>query len=289
MPLGAGTDVRLYGVSEADLTDLITLFGMKVNEGRLPRPRSNEIVLSAAIVANRALQVGDIIGGESEDEGVFIVDDLPTEMVVVGILSPDHPWIGFASYEYLNSHELTASRNPRLLVIPREGQKHTMDRWLERGMDTTLARVVTYDARNREDKKMMGSLVLTFAFLECMIAAVASIALATLNHIFFDERREEFGVLAAVGHSRWRLVLRTLKETVSVVSVAWVVGAALCMTGLVVMQNFVYGPRGLSLNFFDAVPWLLTLPIPLAVILASVATIAWMLYKLDPVAVIERR
>jgi hypothetical protein len=31
------------------------------------------------------------------------------------------------------------------------------------------------------------------------------------------------------------------------------------------------------------------MPLPLAVALASVGTIGWMLHKLDPVAVIERR
>ena len=136
---------------------------------------------------------------------------------------------------------------------------------------------------------MTASIVLTFALLECMIAAVAAIALATLNHIFFDQRKEEFGILNAVGHSRWWLVVRTMKETVSVVSVAWVIGAVLCGIALVVMQNLIYSPRGLTINFFISTPWLLTLPIPMAVILASVATIAWMLHRLDPVAVIERR
>jgi hypothetical protein len=84
-------------------------------------------------------------------------------------------------------------------------------------------------------------------------------------------------------------VFRTTKETGSLVSAAWVVGAALCGIGLLGMQSFVYGPRGLSLDFFSPTPWLLTLPIPLAVVAASAGTIAWTLSKLDPVSVIERR
>ncbi|MBE9472506.1 MAG: hypothetical protein IMY75_10410, partial [Chloroflexi bacterium] len=79
------------------------------------------------------------------------------------------------------------------------------------------------------------------------------------------------------------------RETGSVVGVAWVVGAVLCGIGLLGMQSLVYGPRGLTLDFFSLVPWLLTMPLPLAVALASVGTIAWMLHRLDPVAVIERR
>jgi len=289
LPPGGATDVNIYGVSEADLPILLELFGMHVQEGRLPRPRSNEIVLSAAIAANRDLHVGDVIGGETDDDDTLVVDDMPTEMVVAGILSPDRPWVGFASYEYLRSHELTASRGSRLLIIPHEGQKQTLDSWLEGSVDSTQTRIITHGLEEREYRQMTTSLVLTFAALECMIAAVAAIALTTLNHIFFTQRKEEFGILNAVGRSRLWLVFRTMKETGSVVGVAWVVGAVLCGIGLICMQVLVYGPRGLNLDFFSPTPWLLTMPLPITVVLASVGTIAWMLSKLDPVAIIERR
>jgi ABC-type lipoprotein release transport system permease subunit len=289
LPPGGATDIRIYGVSEADLPMLLGLFGMHVQEGHLPRPRSNEIVLSAAVAANRDLNVGDVIGGETDDGDLSPVDDLPTEMIVAGILAPGRPWAGFASYEYLRSHELTSSRGPRLLIIPHEGQKLALDSWLEERIDPTQAGIITYDREEREYREMTASVVVAFTLLECMIAAVAAMALATLNHIFFAQRREEFGILNAIGRSRWWLVLRTLKETGSVVGLAWVFGAVLCGLGLLGMQNLVYAPRGLALDFFSPVPWLLTLPIPLAVLAVSTGTIGRMLRKLDPVAVIERR
>jgi hypothetical protein len=80
-----------------------------------------------------------------------------------------------------------------------------------------------------------------------------------------------------------------MKETGSMVGIAWAVGAVLCGIGLLGMQSFVYGPRGLTLDFFSLVPWLLTVPLPLAVALASAGTIAWTLSRLDPVSIIERR
>jgi ABC-type antimicrobial peptide transport system permease subunit len=289
LPPGGGTDTEVYGVSEADLPVLLELFGVHVREGHLPQPRSNEIVLSAAIAANRGWHVGDVIGGEPSDGDVLVVDDLPTEMVIVGILSPDRPWLGLASYDYLRSHELTSARNTRLLVIPQEGQKRTLDSWLEEKVDSTRTRITLYDAQEREYRDMTTSVVIAFTLLEGMIAAIAAVALATLNHIFFTQRRQEFGILNAFGRSHWWLVLRTLKETVSVVGIAWAIGAVLCGIGLAGMQSLVYAPRGLSLNFFDPAPWLLTTPVPLAVMAASVGTIGWMLSRLDPVAIIERR
>lgn len=295
LPPGGGTGINLYGISEADLPILLEAFGVHVQEGRLPRPRSNEIVLSAAVAANRGLRVGDVIGGKTENANLLVVDDLPAEMVVAGILSPDRPWVAFASYEYLSSHELTSSRSPRLLLIPREGQKQTLDRWLQGadgehpGLDSGQTRIIIHDEEEREYKEMTMSVVFAFTVLECMIAAVAAIAMATLNHIFFTQRKEEFGILNAIGRSHRWLILRTVKETGNIVGIAWIIGAALCGIGLLGMQSLVYAPRGLTLDFFSLVPWLLTLPIPLAVVAVGTGTIGRVLRRLDPIAIIERR
>jgi hypothetical protein len=85
------------------------------------------------------------------------------------------------------------------------------------------------------------------------------------------------------------LTVRTLRESASVVSVAWLIGAALCMLSVLYAQANVYAPLGLSIDFFNSTPWLFTLPIPMAVVVASTGTIAWMLSRLDPVSIIERR
>jgi putative ABC transport system permease protein len=289
LPPSGGTDIKVFGVAEADLPVLLELFGVQVQQGRLPRPRSNDIVLSSAVAANRGLEVGDVIGGEVETGGALVVDNLPTEMVVAGILSPDRPWIGLVSYEFLQSHELTSSQSPRLLVIPREGEKQALDRWLETGVDSTQTHIITYGLVESEYRQMTASIILVFALLECMIAVVAAVALATLNHIFFAQRREEFGILNAIGRGRRWLVSRTMKETGSVIGVAWIIGAALCGVCLLCWQAFVYAPRGLVIDFGNPAPWLLTLPIPLAAALASVGAVAWVLSRLDPVAVVERR
>jgi hypothetical protein len=289
LPPGGGTDVMIYGASEADLPVLLALFGMQVREGRLPRPRTNEMVVSSAIAVNRGLRVGDVIGGETDDDDSLIPDNLPVEMVVTGILSPDRPWVGFASYEFLGSHEVVSARKPRLLLVPREGRKEEMDRWLETSLASNQIGVATYSIEEQEYREMTTSISLTFALLECMIAAVAAIALATLNHIFVLQRREEFGVLNAVGRSRLWLVSRLIRETGSVAGVGWAVGVALCGIGLIGAQMLFYAPRGLNLGFLNPIPWLFTTPLPLSIILVSAVTVARTLSRLDAVAVVERR
>jgi ABC-type lipoprotein release transport system permease subunit len=286
------TPIRIYGVSENDMRVLVDLYGVQLEEGRLPRPHSNEIVLSEAIAMNRGLRVGDRIGRPAYEYDLRI----PTEMVVVGILSrpgqdsrESDLWTGFASYEYLRSHELYSSNPVSLLVIPTEGRKGELDGWLEENIASEQTAVRTYEAQLREHRRTIQTMLLLFAIVEGVIAVVAAIALAVLSYTFFAQRREEFGILHAMGHSRPWLVVRTLGEAVSIVAVAWLLGAAVCLAGLVYMQTNVYAPKGLALDLFSPAPWLFTLPMPLAVVAVSGGLVGWMLARLDPVSIIERR
>ena len=292
VPPGSGAQVYLYGAAEDDLPVLMALFDLQLVEGRLPRPRSNEIVLSRVLALNRGLHVGDKMGGldkKNEESNPLIEDDMPVEMEIVGLLSRDELWLGFASQEYLASHELTASRQPWLLVVPTEGRKAELDAWLEQNIASAQVRVDTYAAQLGTFQQAARGVFVLFALVEFILAAVAAIALAILNYIFFAQRREEFGILHAVGRSRLWLIFRAVKETGSAVGIAWLFSAGVCLMGLIALQTLIYAPLGLSLDGSNLSPWLFTLPIPLAVVLVGGGTIARMLSKLDPVSIIERR
>jgi ABC-type lipoprotein release transport system permease subunit len=279
------TVFTFYGVSENNLPALIDLYGVYLKEGRLPNPRTNEIVLSETVAKNRNLRLGDTVG-----RPVYKPDyNIPTEMEIVGILGPGDKWMGFASYEYLESHEFYSSRPVYLLVVPTAGHKAEMDDWLENHVAFTQTNVRTYSTQYNELQEATRGSLLLFAGLESVIAVVAATALAILNYIFFAQRREEFGVLHAMGRSRVWLVLRAAKETISMVAVAWLLGAVACVIGLILIQVNIYLPKGMSLDFSNPAPWLFTLPIPLAVVAASAGVVAWLLSRLDSVSIIERR
>ncbi|MFB0536500.1 MAG: FtsX-like permease family protein [Anaerolineae bacterium] len=290
VPPMAHPSIPLYGVSESDLQTLINLYGVRVEEGRLPGPRTNEIVLSKALAQNRNWRVGDKIGrayDAKED------DELPTEMVVVGILSSppgqEDLWTGFVSFEYLSSHEFYASYPVCMLVLPREGRKSEMDAWLEENVASEQTAVQTFDRMQTDYRIAMWVVLVLFGIIESVIAIVAAVALAILSYTFFIQRRDEFGVLHAIGHSRQWLVLRTAWESVSVVAVAWLLSAVLCGIGLICMQVAVFAPKGMTFNVFSPAPWVFTLPMPVAVVAVSAGLIARTLRKLDPVSIIERR
>jgi ABC-type lipoprotein release transport system permease subunit len=289
-PIGSPS-ISFYGVAEDDLQALVSLYGLRVKEGRLPRPRSNEIVLSESLALNRGLRVGDVLGPSSGKKD----DDLLTDVVLVGILAlaqdvrANDLWSGFASLEFLQGHELYAARPLNLLVVPREERQAELNAWLEGSVDSNQTEVQTLEMRLEDYRDMMLIVLVVFGVIESVVALVAAIALAILSYTFFIQRRQEFGILHAVGHSRLWLILRAMRESASVVAAAWLLGALLCGLGLAYLQASLYAPRGLTLNFFNPAPWLFTLPMPLAVVTVSAGLVAWMLSRLDSVSIIERR
>ncbi len=288
VPPGGEITADIYGVSEQDMLLLMERLGVNLIEGSLPRPRTNEMVISSTVAKNRGLKVGDVIGGP-EKEDATNSDDLPAEMVVTGILGPSVPWVGLASYEFLQSHELTRDTPETLLVIPFTGRERDLGAWLEQNAKNSLTEVRTYGNELKEFNEVMSSISMAFAVIESLIAIVAAVALATLNSIFFNQRREEFGILNAIGRSRLWLIFRTLRETGVTAFIAWLIGALVSLLGLILLQVFVYTPMGLNVDMGNITPWLFTLPIPLAVVIVSVGSIGNMLFKLDPVSIVEMK
>jgi ABC-type lipoprotein release transport system permease subunit len=284
VPPFSQSQTALYAVFEEDISYLMDRFGLRLIQGRLPQPRTNEIIISEALALNRGLKIGDSIG-----KPVFEKDSFPIELNVIGLLESDGMWMGFASLEYLQSHELTANYSIRLLVAPEVGDKADLDAWLLDNVDSTATVVLTYDKEWRRFQQTRVGGLQVLGMVLSLVAAIAAAALAVLNYIFFSQRRDEFGVLHAVGRSRRWLTWRAGRETLVTTTAAWLIGAALCVGVVLYLQLAVYVPRGLSMDLTSIAPWLFTLPIPLAVAAASVSTIGWMLRQLDPVSVIEGR
>jgi hypothetical protein len=304
IPLGNRVSTGVYGVLENDLPYLLDLLGMQVTEGRLPVARSNEIVVAEPVALNHGLRVGDTIELpyyiiNQVEKAIFF--DKPVEMVVVGILERQAEqsgagqtysrdmWLSFVSYEFMESHENTSYRSVHLFVVPTEGRKPELDTWLQQKVSSTQTNVTTYVTRYSEIAEMTRNLTLTFTATEIGIAVIAAISVAVMNYISFTQRREEFGILNALGRSRPWLILRTAKETGSVVAIAWLISAVIYGVSVFFVQTTIYSPKGIDLNLLNPIPWLFTFPIPVSIILSSAGTIAGTLSRLDPIAIIERR
>ncbi|MFC1975170.1 FtsX-like permease family protein [Chloroflexota bacterium] len=296
---GEATAMPVYAVREQDLPILLDAYGLRLGEGDMVQPRSNQIVLTSALARNRNLGLGDAIGHPVHER-----DGMPTELTVVGLLESIDPalveragydippmprWAGFASYEYVDGHERYAGTPTYVLVVPEEGRDSEVETWLQQTIASPRVRIDTLGSSYRFWQTNVQTAQTTVAIGSAILSVVAGLGLAILNYVFVTQRRDEFGTLHAVGHSRAALIARTLRESVSITAVAWLVGAAVCIAGVFCAQATLYTPLGTSLDWTNPTPWLFTLPIPIAVVAASAGTIAWVLSRLDPVAVIERR
>jgi ABC-type lipoprotein release transport system permease subunit len=293
IPPFSDESIYTFGVSVEDMAYLVELYDLELGEGHLPRPYTNEVVISQIIAQNRDLQVGDVIGSYDhpayEDAPV-----LPAEMVISGIFArpatpEDENWLSFASIEFLDSHEAYSGPNHSMLVVPRAGQKAALDEWLENQVASARIGTTTYWQEFAASQESTRSTLLTIAVIESAVAIVVAVSLAVLNYISVSQRQSEFGVLSALGWHRLRLVWRTVRETAFTTTTAWGFSVALCCIVLLGLQVGVFAPLGLRFNFFNPTPWLSTLPIPIMVLVVTAGTIGRTLSKLDPVAIIERR
>ncbi len=291
VPSSGSTDFETYAVSEEDALYLTQLFSLELSEGHLPRPRTNDVVISQALAQNRHLQIGDVIGNP-DNPAYPGARPLPTEFIVSGIFATPEDgtenWLSLASLEFTQSHSAFVDDPLMLLVSPHAGQKETMDNWLEQELAGNRVEIKTHRWLVAHLEEMARELLLTMALLESLLAIIAAITLVVLNYIFITQRQSELGVLNALGFNRLKLIWRTLRETALTTGLAWIASIGLCLIGLI-YQGVAFAARGLSYNWTNPMPWLFTLPIPIAVLLATSGTVAWTLSKLDPVTIIERR
>ena len=298
IPPGETAPINPYAVYADDMAYLVDLYCLELKHGHLPRPHTNELVIPEVVAQNRDLQIGDIIGDPDHPAfpGASHIS-VPTEFVISGIFNrpksaAEDNWLALISLEYIESHEaynILGHAATRLIVVPKTGEKVALDDWLEDELASDDVVVRTYRQSVSRAEERTRTQIFTIALLESLIALVAATALAGLNYISISGRRAEFGVLHALGHGRRRLVARALGETAFTTGAAWGLSAFLFLCGLLFLQIGVFEPLGLRLDFTNFIPWLFTLPIPVAIFAVSSITIAWTLSKLDPVSLIERR
>ena len=284
--------VEAYGVTAEDTAYLVELCHLKLAEGHLPRPNTNDIVIPWTVAQNRNLKVGDVIGNRVHPVHAD-APTLPSELMVSGILAPAENsadvWLSFMSLEFAEKYPDSWKVDLSLVVVPKAGQKAALETWLESQIAGERRLVFTYGNQQALFQSQASMLLFSMALVESIIALVAALVLTGLNYVFVAQRQSEFGVLNALGFNRLQLVGRIVRETLFTTGAAWLVAVLGCAVILLGLQYGLYIPSGLKLNLFNLTPWFFTLPVPAAVLAVSAITVGWTLARLDPVAIIERR
>jgi len=279
----AYTTFCLFGTAEEDTQALVTAYEARVQEGRLPRPHTNEFAASEEVVRAMGISLGGKIG-----RAVNHRDPLPGEFVLVGILtSPER--IGFLSYEFLNADSRYANTPPGLLVVPKDGQKAAVDRFLSEVAHSGRVELVRYDDMLAQILASTIALYLLTSLVEIVFIVIVAVACGSIGYLNFRQRRGEFAMRHALGYRRIGLISQSLAEAAGLAGVAWIGAEIGGMVTLAWLAVTVYEPQGMVMSWLNPALWLLTLPIPVLVTAAGVLPVAWSLSRMDPISIIERQ
>ncbi|MGD8455257.1 MAG: ABC transporter permease [Anaerolineales bacterium] len=283
-----------FAVYAEDMTYLVELYDLELKEGHLPRPGTNEIVISESLSRNRDLVVGDSIG-DPDHPAYPGAEALPSIFIVSGIFShPPSPeeenWWGFISLEYIEDEEIfPLPDNLPVFVVAKEGQKEILNSWLVSELVSIDTQVFTYEQEIIRNQQNAQNQILSMVMLQAVIALVAAMGMAILNYIYIKQRQGEFGILLAIGYSRKALVRRVLQETMYTVAIAWSFSALITFLAMLYLRFGIFEPIGLSFNLLKITPWLYTLPIPLIVLAVTGVSTARIISKSDPISIIEKQ
>lgn len=281
----------VLGATEADRDYLLDRLGAGLIDGRMPAEGMPEAIVSEPVAKNRGLRIGDPIAGPTDEGGIA---GSPVPVKLVGIVSGPI-WVAMTSKGFADSQFLL---NPKCLLVTTKsrGELDNLNRWMmpaankrAGALSPEMVQVLSRENLLKEIRDSLSSMYLIMEIVSGAVIFVIALVCGMLANIYFSQRLVEFGVLAALGVSRGRLVRRIVGETLLLTGLGWVGGALVSVGALSFLAERVFPSRGLFLDPLDASAYAHTVPIPLAITVFAVATIAWRLLRLDPVEVIERR
>lgn len=257
--------------------------GIRLIQGYLPREGLNEIALNKSIAANRGLKIGDKVG-----DSVFKYDNLPGEYKIVGILDGE-PLISILSAnesifpDYKNEQK---ALGVSFYVFPRNGKKEAMDSYIA-GLPDNKANTFTEDAVNKELYKNLGALrVIDIISILSIIVMVVTVG--SSKYAQYINRKEELGLLNAVGYNKGQILSRTFKEVVIVNILGFISGIALGIITSYGLSKGLWEPKGAEGFLFTIKSLTESALIPLFTILFSIIPINNLINKLDPIKMIEK-
>lgn len=276
--LGIQTNYPIFGVSDELMPQILGATGTTLLEGRLPTIREDEVALHESIMKTRGLRVGDFIGRDVNSD-----DNLQGKWQVVGVIG------GKTVLNLVSLERLSKGRTPNeIILVPKDGEMEGLVTDLT-ALETEKATIQTPGYWNQFVERTLSQYDTLVTAINVVIIAVLSLGVGLLNMIYFRQRTGEFGVLAGIGFSRGFLLRRVTLEALLLTVVAWLLGMGLSLLIYQGLDALIFAPQGTHLSILNLRLLTGTLPVPVFVWLFSTATIMWQLWRLDPVAVIDRR
>jgi ABC-type lipoprotein release transport system permease subunit len=272
----------VLGLNQSDMTYYIDRLGGGQIEGRLPKPGEPEMLVSEQVLRNLKLKLGDNILGPEERMAYS-----PKEVKVVGVIHSKE-WMMLMPIEYLRDYHFPPI--DVLIVFAKDASdQKKLDLWAEEAFRGKQARVYAWHILVKETDEMFGILYSILNVVILTLVSVITLMMGMLMNIYFSQRVQEFGLLQALGYTKKKMLSRVLLETILVVIGGWILGTFVSFSLLSLVKAQLMDPNAFALDVFDPAAYRYTIPVPIAILLVSAATIIAKFRGFDPVGIVERR
>jgi ABC-type antimicrobial peptide transport system permease subunit len=277
---GIGSAYFLFFKS-AEIKPMMQTLHLNLIRGRLPRPGSREAVLHWRVAANKGLKIGDHFNGKISE------DNLSTEEYQLTGVLDGKTMIGFADLDkYYQDCQLAEEKSP-LLILPQPGQLAQVKLSLKL-LKEKMPILATTSGTEGLMKIFINNILLLVNIIYLLVTGIVTICAGFLFYLYFYQRRSDFGLLEALGHTRSMVIGRAFREILVLNLLAFGSALAVSIIGAWAINRSILQARGLALVIWDTDYLIKLLSTPLFVACCSLIPVWRMLKKVDPVSTVER-
>ena len=275
----------ILGIRAEDMEYVIKKHNGTIKEGRLPKEGCKEVALDSRLALNKKVKLGDKIGNSA---GKNIKNEpLDGEYTIIGIIeSPDYLSImPFSTASVPNATINQALIKKSLLIFPKENKTKEVDNLLlsfprNQVRATTLSEIT-------KDFNGNSSVLKTLDMLCILSILVMVVSVGSSKYVQFFSRKQEFGVLNAIGYTKTKIMKKAFQEVVLVNLIGYILGIGFGVLASFFVNNASFNAVGAVAVYFYSRAFIVALFVPLFTTLFTLVPVNRMINKLDPIIMIE--
>ncbi|MBZ9607043.1 FtsX-like permease family protein [Clostridium estertheticum] len=279
---GSSTNAPILGIRPENIEYVMKKHNITLKEGRLPLENHKEVALDYRISKNKNVEIGDKIGNSIDKN-----DALNGEYTVVGIVEGD-AYLSFMPYNIniakINTKD-TITAEKSILVFPKDNKVKDVDKLLlsfpkkEVTVMTLSGIIKLYNE--------IASIMRTLDMI-CIIAIIVMVISAgSSKYVEFFSRKQELGILNAMGYTKVELMKKVFWEVFIVNLLGFTLGLILGWLSSILINDGTFGAVGGVSVHYSSKALYMAIYIPLFTTLFTLIPVNRMISKLDPIVMIE--
>jgi len=279
---GVATNASILGIKYGDIAYVMKKHNIKLKEGRMPLENYREVALDYRMAQNKKIKLGDKIGNSIDKN-----DSLDGEYTVVGIVEGDS-YLSFMPYDTseasINSNDTNIVNN-EILVFPKDDKVKEVDKLLL-NLPKTEVVVMTLSGITKNYNKLL-STVHTLDMICILAIMVMVISVGSSKYVQFFSRKQEIGILNAMGYTKAELMRKAFWEVIIVNMIGLILGVIIGWVSSILINDGAFKAVGGVAAYFSLKAFLMGFYVPLFTTLFTLIPVNRMISKLDPIVMIE--